>query len=238
MEKVVCALWRGDGEAREAFNRRLLSGLPAALREAGARNLRINLRDGEVDAAAGLIQRWQAAQQDAVVQYWLPSANARFRSAADAAVASHADRYAAWLVSESTIIANTAHPPSPGARTWGWSQASFISFRRDIGRAAAVAHWHGHHTGVAIATQSNFEYVQNIVVAALTQQAPAYDAFVEECFPAAAMTDPAAFFDAPGDEARLAANLQAMNESCAGFIDFSRIDIIPTSQFDFAGAAP
>jgi len=27
-----------------------------------------------------------------------------------------------------------------------------------------------------------------------------------------------------------------MNESCVGFIDFNRIDIIPTSQFDFAAA--
>ena len=238
MEKVICALWRTDGEAREPFNRRLLTALPAALHQSGAQHVRINLRDVDVDPAVGLIQRWQAPQQDAVVHYWLPTANAQFRGPVDAVIAQHCQSFAAWLVAESTIIANSAHPPSPGARTSGWSQASFITFRQDIPRDTAVRHWHSHHTRVAIDTQSNFEYVQNIVVRPLTDDAPAYDAFVEECFPAEAMTDPAAFFDAQGDEAKFAANVQAMNQSCAAFIDFSRIDIIPTSQFNFASSEP
>ena len=98
----------------------------------------------------------------------------------------------------------------------------------------AVAHWHSHHTRVAIDTQANFEYVQNIIVRALTPNAPDYDAFVEECFSPEAMTVSAAFFDAVGDDEKFARNTKDMAESCAGFIDFSRIDIIPTSQFDFA----
>ncbi|MDI9701529.1 EthD domain-containing protein, partial [Burkholderia cenocepacia] len=36
--------------------------------------------------------------------------------------------------------------------------------------------WHGHHTRVAIDTQDNFLYVQNVVVRALTHAAPGYDA--------------------------------------------------------------
>lgn len=237
MEKVVAALWRDSGESREAFNARLISEVPEALHRAGASGVRINLRDGAVDAGAGLVQRWQSPQQDAVVQFWMPSANARFREAADSALASRCARMAAWLVAESTIIANRDHPPRAGERTWGWSQASFISFRADRPHAASLDHWHGHHTRVAIETQANFEYVQNAVLRPLTADAPAYDAFVEECFPLAALDTPAAFFDAMGDEAKLAANVGAMMESCAAFIDFTRIDIIPTSQFDFGPPA-
>ena len=135
-------------------------------------------------------------------------------------------------MAESTIIANTAHSPKPGERTGGWSQASFISFRRDMTRLDAIAVWHSHHTRVAIETQSNFEYVQNLVVRPLTPDAPDYDAFVEECFPAEAMTNPQAFYDAVGDEPKFQANLATMMDSCGRFIDFTRIDIIPTSQFD------
>jgi EthD domain len=233
MEKVVCALWRGQGEAREAFNARLLSGLPEALCAAGATRIRINVRDASVAAAAGLVQAWQDPQQDAVVQFWLPSANSLFRTGADLALAAHCQRFAAWLVAESTIIANDQHPPTADQRTWGWSQASFISFRQDIAHAAALGHWHSHHTRVAIDTQANFEYIQNAILCPLTEEAPAYDAFVEECFPPDAMTDPAAFFGAVGDPLRLAANTRTMMDSCAAFIDFSRIDIVPTSQFDF-----
>jgi hypothetical protein len=238
MEKVIAAIWARPDETREALGARVLADLPQALAAAGARGVRINLRDHAVRAGEALVQTWQAPQQAAIAQFWLPSANARFRGGIDAAFAALGGRFALWLVAESTIIANTAHPPQPGLRTGGWSQASFISFRPDLARMAALDHWHGHHTRVAIATQANFEYVQNLIVRPLTADAPAYDAFVEECFPTAALTDPAAFFDAGGDPARLQANLAAMMESCAGFIDFSRIDIIPTSQYDFGERWP
>lgn len=235
MEKLVCALWAPQGETREAFGARLVRALPAALRAQGASGVRLIVRDAAVAPAAGLVQTWQAPQQDAIVQFWLPSANALFREEVDRLLAAQGSRYAAWLVAESTIIANRAHPPRPGERTAGWSQASFLSFRPDISWQAAVAHWHGHHTRVAIETQANFEYVQNIVVRPLTDDAPAYAAFVEECFPDAAMSDPRAFFDAVGDEAKFAANLGRMMESCGAFLDMGRLDVIPGSQFDFAG---
>ena len=176
---------------------------------------------------------WQEPQQEAVVQYWLPSANAIFRADADRAIAAHCGRFAAWLVAESTIIANHEHPPVSGQRTWGWSQASFINFRNDLDRMEAMNVWHSHHTRVAIDTQSNFEYVQNLVVRPLTDGAPEYDAFVEECFPVGALNDPHAFFDAVGDPAKFEANLNRMMDSCGRFIQFGRIDIIPTSQYDF-----
>ena len=232
MEKVICALWRDPAVPRDLFAARLRTDLPPALCAAGAGNVRINIADAAVAPAASLVQRWQDPQQDAVVQFWLPSANAVFRADVDAALAAHCARFALWLVAESTIIANTAHAPAPGARTWGWSQASFISFRPDLDRQAAIAVWHSHHTRVAIDTQANFEYVQNLVVRPLTEGAPGYDAFVEECFPAEAMTNPQAFYDAVGDEAKFQANLTTMMDSCGRFIDFSRIDIIPTSQYD------
>lgn len=240
MEKVIAALWAPEGEAHAAYGASLLGALPAALANAGAQAIRLNIRDDAVAAGDGLVQRWQAPQQAAIAQFWMPSANARFRAGVDAVLAAHSAHFAAWTVCESTIIANIDHrngqPSSAGqppVRTWGWSQASFISFRPDMTRQAAIAHWHSHHTRVAIETQANFEYVQNIIVRPLTENAPAYDAFVEECFPLEALDQPEAFFDAVGDKPRFDANLAAMMESCAAFIDFTRIDVIPTSQFDF-----
>ncbi|MDD3798487.1 MAG: EthD domain-containing protein [Novosphingobium sp.] len=234
MEKIIYALWAPEGESRESFNARILSTLPEALAKTGATGIRLNLRDEAVAPAGLLIQQWQDPQQDAVLQLWLPSSNAMFREPTDAVIAAHCGRFAAWLVAESTIIPNTGHPPVPGQRTYGWSQASFISFLPDMSWDEAIAHWHRHHTRVAIDTQSNFEYVQNLIVKPLTEDAPGYGAFVEECFPPEAMADPYAFFDAVGDEEKFKANTTAMTDSCAAFIDFRKIDIIPTSQYDFA----
>lgn len=233
MEKIVAALWASEGQDRAAFKVALLERLPETLRSAGGTHVRLNLRDEAVASGAQHIQRWQDPQQDAVVQFWLPSANPRFFAAIEPALAAVSGRFAAWLVCESTIIANTAHPPAPGERTPGWSQATFLAFRPDLAPEQADAHWRNHHTTVAIETQANFEYVQHRIVRPLTPDAPAYDAFVEECFPTEALTDPHAFFAAHGDEAKFQANLATMMDSCGGFIDFARIDVIPTSQYDF-----
>jgi EthD domain len=234
MEKVVVALWAREGESRTDFARRLLPALPLALADAGARDIRLNLRDQSVERAAGLVQQWQSPQQDAVVQFWLPSANPHFRGPVDSVLAAHSTRFAAWLVAESVIIPNTAHPAPSGQRGWGWSQASFISFLPNLSRRQAIDVWHNHHTRVAIDTQANFEYVQNLIVCPLTDDAPAYDAFVEERFPDEAMDKPAAFFDAVGDEAKFKANLATMMDSCGRFIDFARIDIIPTAWYEWS----
>lgn len=233
MEKIVCALWAPVGEPRTAYGERLVRDLPAALFAAGATRIRLNIRDARVANAAHLNRCWQSPQQDAVVQFWLPSANAIFRQPADDVLARHSARFAAWLVAESTIIPNRSYPPRPGQPCSGWAQASFIAFPQDMPRTDAIAHWHDRHTQVAIDTQSNFEYVQNLFVKPLTADAPAYDAFVEECFPDAAQTDPHALYDAIGDEARFARHLAAMMDSVNAFLDMGRADIIPTSQFNF-----
>jgi len=230
MEKIIAALWSHENEPREAYGTRILASLPDALIAAGASHVRINIRDAAVAPGEALVQTWQVPQQAAIAQFWLPSANARFRAAIDAALAAHSARFALWLVAESTIIANTARPPVPGLATLGWSQASFITFRPDLTRSAAIDHWQGHHTRVAIETQANFEYVQNLIVRPLTADAPAYDAFVEECFASEALTRPEAFFDAVDNPDRFKANLAAMMDSCAGFIDFARISHFATSR--------
>lgn len=91
--------------------------------------------------------------------------------------------------------------------------------------------WQNHHTRIAIETQDNFLYVQNRVVQVLSHGAAPLSAIVEECFPPAAMTAPQAFFDAPRDEAKFQRNLAAMMDSCKRFIDFDRLDVLPTSQY-------
>ena len=47
----------------------------------------------------------------------------------------------------------------------------------------------------------------------------------------AAMTSLEAFYDAVGDKAKLRANQTRMVESCQRFIDFDKIDVIPTSEY-------
>ena len=83
MEKLVCLLWAEAGADREVFNAGLLERLPAALADAGASRIRLNLEDAQVAAGAPLRQSRGPRQHDAVVQFWLPSANPLLRGAID-----------------------------------------------------------------------------------------------------------------------------------------------------------
>ncbi|MFZ4687763.1 MAG: EthD domain-containing protein [Polymorphobacter sp.] len=232
MEKIVAVLWKPDAQPADAFNAALLAQLGPELQAAGARHVRLNLQDATVAPGAGLRQVNTQPQMDAIAQFWLPSANARFRDDIDAALARHSARVAAWIAVESTIIANTAHPPVAGERTWGFSQSTFLGLPPRLTHAEWRHIWQTTHTQVAIETQANFEYVQHVLVQPLQDDGPEFAGFVEECFPLAALTDPNAFFDAVGDQAKFDRNLASMMESCGRFIDFDRIDVLITSQFD------
>ena len=234
MEKVICLIWADEGAERAAFNARLLAELPEQLSAAGARQLRINVEDGAVAPGAHLRQSRGERQHDAVVQFWLPSANALFRAGVDAALAAIGVRWEGWVVAESTIIANTAHPAGPGERCPGWAQTAFLVRPDGMTHEAWLAAWQDRHTLVAIETQANFEYVQNLVVRPISPGPPPYAAIVEECFPLEALTDPFVFFDAVGDPARFKANLDRMMTSCDAFIARGTIDVIPTGQYNFA----
>ena len=230
MEKLIYALWRGPGESPDAYAQRLRTDLAEALRAAGARALRVNVADGAVEPAAGLRQTHTRPPPDAFVNVWVDSANNALRKPLDEAVAAYSLRHAAYLVSESQPLRNR-RPQRAGERTEGFAQIALLQRPQRLSYEEWLGIWHDLHTPVAIETQSNFEYIQNQVIRRLTPGAPAWDAIVEECFPAGAMNDPYVFFDAPGDEARFQRNLQRMMESVHRFIDMDRLDVVPTSQY-------
>lgn len=231
MEKILYLSWRDPAQARGAFFADLRERLAPALQAAGARSLRLNLDDDAVREADGIRQRVFDPPPDALLQVWVDSAIGFLRRGIDAAIAAAAPRHAAYLVTESQAIVNRAHPPLPGLRTAGFAQLAILRRPPRLSHAQWLDIWHNGHTPVGIETQSNFEYVQNVVVRPLTPDAPAIDAIVEECFPAAAMRDPYVFFDAAGDEAKFQHNLERMMTSVHRFIDPGTIDVIPSSQY-------
>ena len=237
MEKVLYIVWRDPRDSAEDFGRRLRGELADRLLALGARGLQVNVADAAVEPAAGLRQCNTRPPIDGLIGVWLDSAVTMFRKPFDDAIEAAVGARAAYLVTESQPIRNTRFPPAAGERTAGFAQLAFLKRPPRLTPEAWLDVWHNHHTQVAIDTQDNFLYVQNVVVRPLTHAAPVYDAIVEECFPAAAMTDQQAFFDAVGDKAKFERNVQAMMDSCQRFIDFDKIDVIPTSQYVVAVVA-
>lgn len=229
MEKLIYALWRDEGRPRDAFNAALLGEVADAIAP-HVRALRINVRDDRLPQGSNPVFVVTEPQMEAAVQLWVDTAYPPARAPIEAALATVASRIEGWLVAESTPLPNRLHPP--GQPTEGFSQVVFIEKPDALDHETWRRNWQDGHTEVAIVTQSNFEYVQNLVVRPVTDPAGPYAAIVEECFPIAAITDKQLYYDAAGDPAKLAANEAAMLESCARFIGAQGCDCIPMRQYE------
>lgn len=235
MEKIIYALWRKEGETRQTLNERIERQVaPALLALPEVHGLRVNVQDDAVLRAEPLRQLGTEPQMDAVVQVWTQVSHEPFRAPIDAVLRDATGQIAAWVVLESAIIPNSAHPTPVGERTAGWSQVCFLQIPDHLDKEEWRRIWQDSHTMVGRDTQSNFEYVQNFIVRPLIPGPVDYGSFVEECFPTDAMDDAHVFFDAVGDEERFARHTGLMGESCARFLRMpGGVDVLPTSQYDY-----
>jgi hypothetical protein len=225
MEKILYPVWKPAAIDGDAFRELLLEELAPALIGLGVRGLRVSVVDSDVAAAAGLRQENSRPVMDAMLSIWLDSAV--FRQPVEQAIEARVARMVGYLVTESEpLVSGTA----AGERTPGMAQVVFLQRPRRLSEQQWLEIWQGSHTQVAIDTQSTFGYRQNVIIRPMTYAAPPFDAIIEENFPVEAMNSQQAFYGVETDEA-LQANLKAMIESVVRFIDFDKIDVVPTSEY-------
>ena len=228
MEKILYPVWKPSELDGDGFRDVLLQQLGPQLLALDVRALRISVVDSQVSAAAGLRMENCRPVMDAMISVWLDSSVQR--APVEAAIEARVARMVGYLVTESEPLVNTEHPAVVGERTHGMAQVVFLQRPQRLSEQQWLEIWHGSHTGIAIDTQSTFGYRQNVVVRPMTYAAPVFDAIIEEQFPPAAMSSQQAFYAVDSEEA-LRKNVKAMIESCARFIDFDKIDVIPTSEY-------
>ncbi len=227
MEKIVYVGWKPDGVTLGDFRASLLGPVAARLLERGARGVTVLLADDQ--AVPGLrIAQWDPT---AVVGVWVDSAV--HRAPLEAELGAVMTGLAGWLTLESVPLPNTTHPVGLGERLPGLYTVAFLEKPAPLDYATWLDRWQGEHTAIAIATQRTFLYVQNVLVRAVTPDAPPWTAIVEEAFPAEAATDPMCFY-AASTPAELAAQQRRMTASCERFIDFARFETLPMSAYVLA----
>lgn len=229
MEKLVYVLWRPADTDLEGWCTSLRQTLPDALSEAGALGVQVNVADAAVAAALVRMSTFPEPVE-AVVSVWVDTAAGPERHDVSAALEACSGRLAGYLVTESVPLV----PPTEeaGERTPGFANIALLRRPADLDPATWLDRWQGDHTQVAVDTQSTFGYVQNVVVRAVTPDAPAIDGIVEELFPADALTDFHAFFDTGGSDDELGRRMAAMTDSVARFSGAQAVlDVVPTSRY-------
>ena len=227
MQKVMFPFWV-EASGQQKLNAALLGSVKEALGGAGVERLRINVPDAAVAEGQKLYPEMAGADRPAaLVSFFINTAReiAPYLKILDAAGA----RYAGYEVMESTPLPH--RDPANGERSRGFTQLAFFSRLPGQSRDDFLRIWLESHTKVAIETQSTFFYQQNPIVRALTADAPAWDAIVEESFPDEAMRDWHVYFASGGSDEKLAAHQKQMNESCVRFIDFTGIKLLISSEY-------
>ncbi|MEZ5571887.1 MAG: hypothetical protein R3E64_07655 [Halioglobus sp.] len=231
MEKLLYPLWKPHSQTSDDFRDELVHQLSRELVTVhGVHGLRICAADSAVAPASKRRIESHAPLPDAMLSLWVDFAGAagHWEPLIDACVR----HKTAYLVAEAEPLVNQhAHPSKPGERVYGMCHVVFMSPPAEMKREEWLALWKDSHTQIAIDTQSTFGYRQNLVVRALGEDTPVCHAIVEENFPPEAMTSDHAFYATGGDEALLQQHMDAMMESCARFIDFQQIDVIPMSEY-------
>ena len=231
MEKLIYLLMDGDPEVSST----LRTDTVAAVQAAGGKRIQVNVIDAVLGPPFGVAPEPEAQQLTAAVSAWVNTAE----GAPLDTLLPFGGPGATWfgyLVTEAEPLPNTTVSADPDGRVPGFAQLVPLHVPDGLGWGEWRRRWQGSHTSVALATQSTFRYVQNVVLRPLTARAPRYAAIVEECFPLAAATDLHVFFDAVGDEAKLARHMAAMSESCDRFMD-GVAPVAWTAEYLFADGA-
>ena len=227
MEKIAYQLWKKDDDSLETFKELLLKNLSKDIGELVS-ELQINIADADVLPANNLAQSNYPPAPNAII--FIKVKSYFLADTLESHLKKITNKIHGFVVSESIILDSSKKSPL-GSRSEGFSQVVFLEKPESMSTYDWFDHWTNHHTNIAIQTQSNFIYVQNTVVRPLQKASPSFIAIIEECFPSEAMSDPEVFYDAKNNPELLAKHAQIMMDSCEKFIDFKKIEVIPTSRY-------
>ena len=227
MEKLAYQLWKKDDDSLETFKEALLKNLSRDIGELVS-ELQINIADSDVIPAKNLAPSNYPPAPNAVI--FIKVKSYFLADTLENHLEKITNKIHGFVVSESIILDNTEKSPL-GLRSEGFSQVVFLEKPKTMSTFDWFDHWTNFHTKIAIQTQSNFIYVQNTVVRSLQKESPSFIAIIEECFPSEAMTDPEVFYNAQNNPEQFAKHVQIMMFSRDIFIDFKKIEVIPTSRY-------
>ncbi|MCH2170508.1 EthD domain-containing protein [Myxococcota bacterium] len=229
MEKLVYLIFESADRSGNDLRAMLLETVVPHFKRLNVRGARLNVHDEEVYAGKPQVESnlRKGPPIRAMLNFWMDSADQR-GPCEDALSSSVEGGHAGYLVVESCPL---VHEVQPGERTPGVNQITCINRRPDISYETFLKIWQQEHREVAIELQSTVGYVRNVVVRTLTENAPAFDAVVEETFPIEALTDQRALYDYAESEEALALSVARMMESCERFLDFEPMEMNFMSEY-------
>ena len=228
MEKICYLVWKPEGVDDPDFRDQLTGETAKQILAAGAHKLSVICQDETTEALAKASITQEDRPYCGMVSAWVDLADDR--APIEAAIDRVTEKMAGYLVVESVPTPNTTFTAPVGERTPGTTLLTCITPRSGMSYDDFLDHWFVVQRRVATETQCTYLYIRNVIVRALTPNAPAYAGIVEEGFPTEAVTDPMLWYKAEGSKEKLDENFGKMMESVQAFLELSKMESRPTSE--------
>src|SRR5512137_215817 len=235
MDKLIYILWGPQEQDKKQRQQVLLQEVAPRLLASGAAKLTMYIvdQDSNVKSPAPF---HPGERMCAEVVLWLDSAERR--APHEEALRSAGFRFAGYLVDESVYTEYGGNRHS-GPRNWpdgtrspGIIAITLMERPKRLSREEWIRRWHGRQSPVSEAMQPRSRYIRNVVVKAVTPDAPPYEGIVEEGWPSVKhATNPFLFYGAGKNPFRLVWNMIVMLRSVTSFLDLTRIRTTYTSEY-------
>ena len=176
MEKLIYIITKIDSESGDQFKDSLIKEFAEEVNDL-VHYLQINTVDSGVEKASLTRVGQEAENQlsevpvaEGLIAVWVKSVS--LNNEIEAILKKFTKTLHGYLVTESEPLENDAVPFTPVRRTSGFDQVAFLKKPSYQGYDDWLYSWQSLHTQVAIDTQSTIRYTQNVIVRALTKEAP------------------------------------------------------------------
>jgi hypothetical protein len=235
VDKLIYILWGPQEQDKKQRQQALLQEVAPRLLASGAAKLTMYIvdQDSNVKSPAPF---HPGERMCAEVALWLDSAE---RGAPhEEALRSAGFRFAGYLVDESVYTEYGGNRHS-GPRNWpdgmrspGIVAITLMERPKRLSREEWIRRWHGRQSPVSEAMQPRARYIRNVVISAVTPDAPPYEGIVEEAWPSARhITNPFLFYGAGKNPLKLVWNMIVMLRSVTNFLNLSRVRTTMTSEY-------
>lgn len=237
MVKIIYILWTPKGQPRQITRELLLEKIQPRLYDAGVKKLTMYIADEFSNVRSSAPKLYKGPEINAELSLWVDD------------IARHQDiemilqsgffTYAAYEVEES-IYTEYGGNKHFRKRDWPDGQRSPVLMAitlmerpKKLPREEWIKRWHDTQSPVSEAMQPRARYIRNVVLKALTPDAPPFEGIVEEAWPSVKhYTNPFLFYGAgKWNVFKLAANMYRMLRSVSAFLEISKIRSSTMSEY-------
>jgi hypothetical protein len=235
MVKLIYVLWAPEGQAKERTKDILLRDAQRKLYDVGVKRLTMYIDDEFSNVRSPAPKLYPGTEVSAEISLWVDDVERHYEI--ERILESHSFKIAGYLVDESiyTEYGGNRHFRK---RDWPDGQRSPVIMAvtlmerpKKLSREEWIRRWHGTQSPVSETMQPRARYIRNVVVQAITPNAPPFEGIVEEAWPSARhITNPLLFYGAK-NVFQLARNMYRMYRSVSSFLEIRKIRTSTMSEY-------